>query len=158
MTVRSSASEHDDGHLAQARHPGRAPTPLARNDLIESAAACADGQRLQDAVGGNGIRQSLQLLLVKRAAGLIRIRLHLLQRQLRHRAALGFFLKIAGSARQAPRPSPRCFALISFRPFLRISSATADRPPHRGSLVIGNDRQAVARGLGETDIAGMALA
>ncbi len=101
--------EHDDGHLAQARHPGRAPTPLARNDLIESAAACADGQRLQDAVGGNGIRQSLQLLLVKRAAGLIRIRLHLLQRQLRHRAALGFFLKIAD---QRAKPSAQPTLLL----------------------------------------------
>ena len=75
---------HDDaGHLAQPRHPRRAQPPLPR-DQLEAVPLLAHGQRLQDAVLGDGIPQLLQTLPGKMLPRLQRPRHDLLHRDIAH--------------------------------------------------------------------------
>ena len=63
-------------HLLQACQPGSTPAAFAGNDLIVPGGQLPHGQRLDDAVFPDGIRQLGQRLLVKVLPGLGGIALH----------------------------------------------------------------------------------
>ena len=58
------------GHLPQPGDPRRPPAALAGHQLVDCA-LLPDGERLQNAVGGDAGRQLLQTLRVEPAAGLL---------------------------------------------------------------------------------------
>ena len=69
--------DDDSRHLAQPRHPRRAPAAFARDDLIVAGLELAHRQRLNDAVLADGVSQIGQRLRVKLLARLGRAALHL---------------------------------------------------------------------------------
>ena len=69
--------DHHHGDLSEACQPGGPPAALAGNNLVVAGAELPDGQGLDDAVLTNGLRQLLQLLLIKVLPGLSGAALHL---------------------------------------------------------------------------------
>ena len=79
--------DHEHGDFIQSRQPRGAPAALTGDDLIVFPRQLPHRQRLQDAVGRDGIGQGLQGLVVEARAGLLRVGLHPLDGDLLHAGA-----------------------------------------------------------------------
>ena len=88
--------DDDGGNLGQAREPRGAPAALARDDLIIAGAEPPHGQRLQDAVLADRVRQLVERRVVEALARLVGVAL-----DLRDGEALQIFARIGAQRRVA---------------------------------------------------------
>ena len=116
--------DDDDGHLAEPRHARSAPSSFACDDLIVAGVQKPDGQRLNDAVLPDGVRQRSQLFLVEALARLEPVRLDFLKRE-QKRALLGAGLHRTLTEQRA-KSLPETFICGHVQaPFVRISCVSA---------------------------------
>ena len=131
--------DHDDRNLVETCEPGCAPAALTGDDLIEAGRQLPHGQRLDNAVHGDGVGQRLQFVRVKAFARLERIRLHLLQRQ---KLRTGGRLRRLHGRFAEKRAQPLAEATLfrhkirslfrNFSAFSRFPPPETDTPAHRG--------------------------
>ena len=101
-------------HLVQTGLPGGAPAALTGDDLVVAGGQAADGDGLENAVGGDALRQIAQSVRVKLLSGLGGVGLHLGDGQGGDAAALALLQQGGGAAAHQGVQTPAQAGLAFF--------------------------------------------